>query len=71
MRNMNKVTRIDSYPLPRIGDTLDALNGSKFFSSLELRSAFHQVRMDEDSKHLTTFVTHMVILFHMHALWCG
>ena len=36
MRNVNKVTTIDSYPLPRIDDTLDALNGSKFFSSLDL-----------------------------------
>ena len=49
MRNVNKVTTIDLYPLTRIDDTLDALNGSKYFSSLDLRSAFHQVWMDEES----------------------
>ena len=59
MRNANKVTILDSYPLPQIDDTLDALNGSKYFSFLDLRSAFHQVRMDEESKNLTTFVTHI------------
>ena len=31
MRNVNKVTTIDSYPLLRIDNTLDALNGSKLF----------------------------------------
>ena len=59
MRKVNRVTKMDSYPLPRIDDTLDALNGAKFFSSLDLKSAFHQVCMDEKSKHLTTFVTHI------------
>lgn len=57
MRNVNKPAKINSYPLPRIDNTLDALNGSKFFSSLDLRSV-HQ-RMDEDSKDLTTFVMHI------------
>ena len=59
MRKVNRVTKIDSYPLPWIDDTLDALNGAKYFTSLDLKSAFHQVRMDEKSKHLTTFVTHI------------
>ena len=59
MRKVNRVTKIDSYPLLRIDDTLDALNGAKYFTSLDLKSAFHQVRMDEKSKHLTTFVTHI------------
>ena len=65
MRNVNKVTTIDSYPLPRLDDTLDALNGSKFFYSLGLKSAFHQVRMGEESKP-STFVTHIVSFSFIH-----
>ena len=38
---------------------LDPFRVSKYFSSLDLRSAFHQVCMDKESKHLTTFVTHI------------
>ncbi|GBM88672.1 Transposon Ty3-I Gag-Pol polyprotein [Araneus ventricosus] len=37
-RKLNEITIKDSYPLPRIDDTLDALNGSQWFSTLDLKS---------------------------------
>ena len=37
-RKLNDVTKKDSYPLPRIDDTLDTLSGSKWFSTLDLKS---------------------------------
>ena len=39
-RQLNNVTLKDSYPLPRIDDTLDAIAGSKWFSTLDLKSGY-------------------------------
>ena len=57
-RRLNSVTRKDSYPLPRIDDALDALNGTKFFSSMDLMSGFWQVEMESESREHTAFVTY-------------
>jgi hypothetical protein len=45
-RKVNEVTIKDSYPLPRINDSLDVLRGSSWFSVLDLQSGFWQVKMD-------------------------
>ena len=39
-RPLNSVTRKDSYPLPRIDESLDLVSGSSWFSSLDLRSGY-------------------------------
>jgi len=57
-RKLNTVTKKDSYPLPRIDDALDALSGSKYFSTLDLQSGYHQVLMHPDSKEKTAFISH-------------
>ena len=56
-RQLNDVTRKDAYPLPRIDDTLDALSGSKFFSTLDLCSGYWQVEMSGRDKPKTAFAT--------------
>ena len=56
-RKLNEVSRKDSYPLPRIDDSLDALRGSKWFSCLDLASGYWQVMMDPKDKDKTAFVT--------------
>lgn len=54
-RALNDVTVKDSYPLPRIDDTLDALVGARWFSTLDLKSGYHQVEMAPEDKPKTAF----------------
>lgn len=56
-RALNKLTIKNSYPLSRMDDIFDQLNGAKFFSKIDLRSGFHQVRLDAYSVSLTAFRT--------------
>ena len=46
-RVLNKVTVKNSYPLPRIDDLLDRLTGAKYFSRINLRSGYHQIRITQ------------------------
>ena len=52
---MNKVTVKDSFPIPNISDILDSLGESKYFSTLDLKSGFFQIAIDENSRHFTAF----------------
>ena len=54
-RHLNTHTKKDSYPLPRIQEALESLVGTGHFSSLDLKSGFWQIGMDEASKQYTTF----------------
>ncbi|GFV14198.1 retrovirus-related Pol polyprotein from transposon opus [Trichonephila clavipes] len=56
-RKLNIVTKKDVYPLPRIDDTLDCLKGANFFSSMDLRSGYWQIEIDEADREQTAFIT--------------
>ncbi|GJS88452.1 putative reverse transcriptase domain-containing protein [Tanacetum coccineum] len=47
-RELNKLTIKNRYPLPRIDDLFDQLQGSQYFSKIDLWSGFHQLRVHED-----------------------
>ena len=55
LRCLNACTIKDAYSLPHIDETLDCLGGACIFTSLDLKSRYWQVEMDEDSKGLTAF----------------
>lgn len=57
-RKLNEITKKDSYPLPRIDDTLDALQGSQIFSTLDLRSGYWQIELHPTAKEKSAFITH-------------
>ena len=46
-RKLNAITRKDAHSLPRVDDSLEALSGSRWFSTLDLLSGYWQVEIDE------------------------
>ena len=56
-RALNKITRTSIWPMPRIEDILAKLGNAKFFTTLDLRSGYHHIAIDEDSIKKTAFCT--------------
>jgi len=56
-RQLNKKIIRNRYPLPLIEDQLDALQGVKFYSILDLKNGFFHVMVDEQSRKYTAFIT--------------
>nr|GFB06562.1 putative reverse transcriptase domain-containing protein [Tanacetum cinerariifolium] len=56
-RELNKLTVKNRYPLPRINDLFDQLQGSRVYSKIDLRSGYHQLRVHEEDIPKTAFRT--------------
>ena len=56
-RELNKVTIHNQYPLPRIDDLFDQLQGAKVFSKIDSRSGYHQLRVHDEDVCKTAFRT--------------
>jgi len=56
-RRLNSVTYKDSYPLPLIDNCLNALSGSSWYSTLDLRSGYYNIPIAEEDRDKSAFVT--------------
>jgi hypothetical protein len=56
-RRLNEVTIKNKYPLPKIEDLFDQLNGAKVFSKIDLRTGYHQLKVRESDIPKTAFTT--------------
>ena len=56
-RKVNKITKSDTYPIPRIDDCIDRIGNAKYVSKYDLLKGYWQVPMTERAKEISTFVT--------------
>ena len=54
-RTINRYTKLDAYPLPRIDEMVESLSKYKFFTTLDLSSAYHQIPIAEHERKYTAF----------------
>ena len=64
-RKLNDVTVKDSYPIPRIDDSLEQLSGAQWFSCLDLNAGYWQVEVDEADREKTAFTSGTAVYLNL------
>lgn len=64
-RKLNMITEIHNFPIPLIDDILNGLSGCEFFTTLDIKGAFHQIVMEESSRNYTAFTVN-----NFQYRWC-
>ncbi len=59
MRAANEAIERVRHPIPTVEEISYELNGAKYFSKIDLAQAYHQLELDENSRYITTFTTHL------------
>nr|XP_006817021.1 PREDICTED: uncharacterized protein K02A2.6-like [Saccoglossus kowalevskii] len=59
MRAPNTAIERERHPIPTIEDLIVDLNGATVFTKIDLNKGYHQIELDPDSRHITTFATHL------------
>jgi hypothetical protein len=60
-RKLNDVTIKNKYPLPKIEDFFDQMNGARVFSKIDLRTGYHQLKVRESDIPKTAFTTRYIL----------
>jgi hypothetical protein len=71
-RKLNSLTKVDTYPMPRVQETLDSLKNAKYMSSLDLKSAFFQIMLAMELREKTCFSLPglgSIIFVDSHSVW--
>ena len=58
MRRANEAVKRERYTIPTTEEVLQDLNNSTVFSKLDIKMAYHQIELDQESREITTFMTH-------------
>ena len=69
MRRANEAIVRARHPIPTVEDVLQDINGSKIFTKLDLRAGYHQCELDEPSREITTFSTHIGLFRYKRLLF--
>ena len=57
MRQANQAIMRRRYPIPTVDEVLHTMNGSKVFSTLDLKLEYHQLELSPEFREITTFAT--------------
>ena len=74
LRRLNARTKKDSYPIPKCPETMESLVGAHYFSTMDLKSTFWQVKVSEDFRQYTAFTVGsmgMYKILHMPYSLCN
>jgi len=58
-RALNEVTKKDRHPLPLISEALDRVGGAKYFTKVDIKEAYYNIRIGEGDEEKTTFSTNL------------
>ena len=71
LRALNSVTRLDSFPLPSIDDTLDMLSNSQLYSTLDMACGYWQLSLSEKDREKTSFAVPGIGIFMFKVMCFG